>query len=82
MRSIGPKHSPPTIKLTPGPRDEYGNCFAAIARCACGHDAQLPDEWVKPAMSHAPELEKARVRLRCRKCGGRNPRVEVYRVPA
>ena len=82
MRSIGPKPSgPPKIKLTPGPRDDYGNCFAAVARCTCGHDAQLPDTWVKPAAGYGAEREAARARLRCKKCGGRMPRVEVYRVP-
>jgi hypothetical protein len=68
----------PTIKLSPGLRDADGNCFAAIARCPCGHDAQLPAEWVALATGHGRELQQARARLRCRKCGGRMPRVEVY----
>jgi hypothetical protein len=74
-------HKPPTIELTPGPRDPYGNAFAAIARCACGHDAQLPHEWVALATGYGQELQQARARLRCKKCGGRMPKVEVYRVP-
>jgi hypothetical protein len=82
MRIIRGKHaeSPPTIKLKPGLRDAYGNCFAAVARCNCGHDAQLPDEWVNLATGYGRELETARARLRCGKCGGRMPRIEVYRV--
>jgi hypothetical protein len=51
-----------------------------VAICACGHDAQLPDEWVKLAAGYGADLEKARARLRCVQCGGRMPRVEVYRV--
>jgi hypothetical protein len=81
MRSIGPKPpGPPKIKLNPGPKDSYGNCFAAVARCPCGHDAQLPHEWVKLAAGYGKEFEQSRARLRCGKCGGRMPRVEVYRV--
>lgn len=63
-----------------GKRDDYGNAFAAIAVCSCGHAAQLPHEWVKLAASYGVELEQARARLRCSKCGARMPRVEVYRV--
>jgi hypothetical protein len=82
MRIIGPKRpAPPKLKLTPGPKDEDGNCLAAVAVCACGHQRQLPHEWVKLATGYGPELEKARARLRCQKCGARMPRVEVYRVP-
>jgi hypothetical protein len=73
-------HKPPTIDLKAGPRDSYGNTFAAVARCPCGHDAQLPDEWVALAAGYGAELERAKARLRCGKCGGRMPRVEVYRV--
>lgn len=69
------------ITLTPGPRDAYANSFAAVAICACGHQAQLPhDPWVRLATGYGVELERARARLRCRKCGVRMPRVEVYRV--
>lgn len=71
----------PRIKLTPGPKDDYGNALAAIAACCCGHEAQLPHEWVKLSGSLSVDLEKARARLRCSKCGARMPRVEVYRVP-
>lgn len=82
MRSVGPKRpGPPRINLTPGARDDYGNSFAAVERCACGHDAQLPDEWVKLATGYGSELEKARGRLKCGMCGARNPRLDVYRVP-
>jgi hypothetical protein len=80
MRLVEAKQPPWTITLRPGPADAYGNSFAAVARCPCGHDAQLPDRWVKLAAGYGQELEKARARLRCGKCGGRNPRVEVYRV--
>jgi hypothetical protein len=73
-------HKPPTIDLKPGPRDAYGNAFAAVARCPCGHDAQLPHEWVNLATGYGAELERDKARLRCRKCGGRVSRVEVYRV--
>jgi hypothetical protein len=59
---------------------EYGNCLAAIAVCQRGHQAQLPHEWVKLAASYGVELQQARARLWCSKCGGRMPRVEVYRV--
>lgn len=72
---------PYSIKLTPGPKDEYGNALAAIAVCGCGRQAQLPHEWVKLASMFGLELERARARLRCSKCGRRMPRVEVYRVP-
>jgi hypothetical protein len=68
------------MKLAPGPRDEYGNCFAAVARCACGHDAQLPHERVKLAAGYGAELQQSRARLRCTQCGAKMPRVEVYRV--
>jgi hypothetical protein len=81
MRLVRPKQPEPRpIKLTPGATDSYGNAFAAVARCACGHDSQLSDEWVQLAVGFGAELEKARARLRCRKCGGRMPRIEVYRV--
>jgi hypothetical protein len=81
MRFVDPKKpEPPLIKLKPGPRDAYGNCFAAVARCPCGHDAQLPHEWVALAAGYGAELENGRARLRCTKCSGRMPRVEVYRV--
>jgi hypothetical protein len=81
MRIVRPKQTePPPIKLTPGAPDMYGNSYAAVARCACGHDSQLPDKWVKLAVGYGVELQQARARLRCKKCGGRMPRVEVYRV--
>jgi len=81
MRIVGPKRpAPPKIKLTPGPKDAYGNSFAAVARCACGHDAQLQDQWVKLAAGYGAQLERAKARQGCRKCRGRVPRVEVYRV--
>lgn len=79
MRSKSPTTSP-KIPLTPGPKDVYGNSFAAVARCTSGHDAQLPDQWVKLATGYGPDLERALARLRCSKCGGRGPRIEVYRV--
>jgi hypothetical protein len=82
MRIVGPKRPPPPkLKLTPGPKDAYGNSFAAVAVCPCGHEGQLPHEWVKLAVGRGAELEQARARLRCRKCGARMPRVEVFRVP-
>ncbi len=71
---------PRKIKLTPGPKDEYGNRFAAISVCSCGHEAQLPHEWVKLAANNDFGLQSLRSRLRCTKCGGRMPRIEVYRV--
>jgi hypothetical protein len=81
MRAVGPKRpAPPKLKLIPGPRDEYGNRLAAVTRCSCGHESQLPDQWVKLAATYGADLEKARARLRCTKCGGRGPRIEVYRV--
>jgi hypothetical protein len=39
-----------------------------------------PTNWVKMAAGFGRELEKARARLKCMKCGARMPRVEVYRV--
>jgi hypothetical protein len=82
MRIVRPKYpEPPPIKLTPGKPDEYGNSFAAVVHCVCGHQRQLPDRWVALAIGYGAELQKARARLRCGKCGGRMPRVEVYRVP-
>jgi hypothetical protein len=69
---------PPKLKLIPGKRNAYGTAFAAIARCACGHDAQLPEEWVNKAASYSREFALERARLRCSKCGRRNPLVEVY----
>jgi hypothetical protein len=81
MRAVKPKHpDPPPIKLKPGPPDAYNNRFAAVARCTCGHVAQLPHKWVALAAGYGQELQQARARLRCGKCGGRNPRVDVYRV--
>jgi hypothetical protein len=81
MRIVGPKRlAPPKIKLTPGARNSYGNCFAAVARCACGHERQLPAEWVQLAARYGAELQQARARLRCTKCGARMPQVQVYRV--
>jgi hypothetical protein len=74
---------PPKIlqNAKPGARDEYGNAFAAIAICSCGHEAQLPHEWIRLTASYGLELQQERARLRCSKCGARMPRVEVYRVP-
>jgi hypothetical protein len=81
MRAVGPKRpAPPKLKLNPGPKDSHGNCFAAVAVCACGHARQLPDEWVKLATRYGSELDKVRARLKCTECGARMPRVEVYRV--
>jgi len=81
MRLVGPKKPAPSpIKLKPGPRDAYGNSFAAVARCVCGHERQLPDRWVQLAVATGHELQQARARLKCAKCGARMPRVEVYRV--
>ncbi|HEY6456017.1 MAG TPA: hypothetical protein VIY90_12135 [Steroidobacteraceae bacterium] len=76
------RRKPPDIlkNTKGGKRDEYGNAFAAIAVCSCGHEAQLSDEWVKLAAMYGIELQQARARLRCSKCGARMPRVEVYRV--
>jgi hypothetical protein len=83
MRAVDPKKPiAPQIKMTPGPPNKYGDCFAAVARCKCGHDAQLPQEWVRMAAMYGKEKEQARARLRCSKCGCRMPRVEVYRVPS
>jgi hypothetical protein len=65
-----------------GTRDTYGNAFVAVAICSCGHEAQLPGEWVKLAASYGVALQKARARLRCSRCGGRMPRVEVYGAQA
>lgn len=76
------QRQPPKLKLIPGRKDDYGNAFAAIAVCQCGHHAQLPDEWVKLAATYGMELEQARARLKCSKCGGRMPKIEVYRVGA
>jgi hypothetical protein len=61
---------PPRLKLIPGPKDAYGNSFGAIAVCGCGHEAQLPHEWVKLAAMYGHELEQAKARLRCSECGG------------
>lgn len=72
---------PYSIKLRPDRRDEYGNALAAIAVCACGHEAQLPDAWVRLAGACGVEMERERAKLKCSKYGGRMPRVEVYRVP-
>jgi hypothetical protein len=83
MRAVGPKRpAPPKLRLIPGPKDSYGNCFAAVAVCACGHSRQLPDAWVKLAAGFGAELLKARARLKCEKCGARMPKIEVYRVAA
>jgi hypothetical protein len=74
MRLVKPKQpEPPPIKLTPGKPDEYGKSYAALARCGCGHCSQLPAAWVKLATGYGRELEQARARLRCLKCGGRMP---------
>jgi hypothetical protein len=80
MRSK-PLNTSPKIPLTSGPRDAYGNSFAAVVTCSCGHQAQLPhDPWVKLATGYGVELARARARLRCRVCGRRGARIEVYRV--
>jgi hypothetical protein len=67
------------MELSP---NEYGASFACVARCPCGRDVQLGHEWIKLASMYGQELERERARLKCRKCGARSPRVEVYRVPA
>jgi len=67
--------------MTGGPPNAYGERFAAIAGCRCGHDAQLPHEWTRMASLYGAEKEEACARLKCRKCGRRGARVEVYRVP-
>jgi len=60
--------------------DEFGHAYAVFAVCQCGHVREIKDGW-KVAKEGWLKVEQLRARLRCSKCRGRTPRIEVYRRP-
>jgi hypothetical protein len=69
------------IKLVPSKRDAHGNSFAAAARCGCGDDAQLPEEYVEVAGMFGMESQLMQQTLTRTKCGRHGARIEIYHVP-
>ncbi len=61
--------------------DEYGHAYAVVAICQCGHVAEVADGWSQAKAGGDREFQRLRARLRCAKCGGRMPKIEIYRRP-
>ena len=59
--------------------DTYGNAFAVLAICSCGHAAELLGAYA--AVGTDWNFEGMRARMKCGRCGGRSPKIEVYRRP-
>jgi hypothetical protein len=59
--------------------DFHYDRYEIKAVCRCGHERELRGEFVRRVIGLQTTIGTLRRRLRCHKCGGRMPRIEVWR---